>query len=169
MASIRNAREDEAMELAAIGMRAWESAVTGWIDIGLLRRNAERAFLSFTVHNFLTIDVAEQGGQAAAWAARERLDNHISDLWVDPIWQSQGFGKLLLARLESEIEGQGYEVATIETHSQNEKAIEFLRHHGYEISWMTASWSPQLDRDVDTVGLVKRLQPAETQRVYSEF
>jgi ribosomal-protein-alanine N-acetyltransferase len=169
MAIIRSAREDEAAELAAVGMRAWESAVAGWIDIGQMRANAERAFFNFTVHNYLTIDVSEQGGQTTAWAAREKLDNHISDLWVDPIWHGHGFGKSLLAKLETEIENQGYEVVTIETHSQNDNAIEFLRHHGYEISWMTATWSPQIDDDVDTVGLVKRLQTLETVQGYGEF
>jgi hypothetical protein len=34
---------------------------------------------------------------------------------------------------------------------------------------MTAAWSPQLDRDVDTVGLVKPLVRQEKPPVYAEF
>lgn len=169
MSIIRSAREEDAAELAAIGMRAWESAVAGWTDIPLLRVNAERAFSDFTLRNFLTIDVAEQGGQVTGWAAREHFDNHVTDLWVDPIWQGQGFGQRLLAKLEAEIEAQGYDSVRIETHSENTRAIEFLQKQDYTISWMTAVWSPQLDRDVDTVGLVKRLAVKAKAPNYAEF
>lgn len=169
MSTIRSAREDDAAVLAAIGMRAWESAVAGWIDTALMRVNAERAFAAFTQRSYLTIDVAEQGGQVTAWAARENFDNHITDLWVDPIWQGQGFGRMLLEKLEAEIGAQDYGSVRIETHSQNTHAIEFLKRQGYAISWMTAAWSPQLDRDVDTVGLVKALAVAEKPPGYAEF
>ena len=169
MTTIRSAGEDDAAVLAGIGMRAWESAVAGWIDTALMRVNAERAFINFTQSSYLTIDVAEQGGQATAWAARENFDNHITDLWVDPIWQRQGIGQALLAKLEAEIEAQGYESVRIETHSQNTQAIEFLKLQGYAINWMTAVWSPQLDRDVDTVGLVKALAAQQKPPVYAEF
>jgi ribosomal-protein-alanine N-acetyltransferase len=169
MSIIRSARQDEADVLAAIGMRAWESAVSGWVGTAQLRSNAERAFFDFTQRNFLTIDVAEQGGQATAWAARENLDNRITDLWVDPIWQRQGFGRMLLAKLEGEIAAQGYDMATVETHSENTRAIDFLRQQGYAISWMTATWSPQLDRDVDTVGMVKPLVAEQNAPGYGQF
>jgi len=169
MSIIRSARQDDAAALAAVGMRAWESAITGWIDVELLRANAVRAFTDFTRRSYVTIDVVEQSGQVTAWAAREKLDNHITDLWVDPIWQGQGFGLKLLLRLEAEIEAQGYGVVTMETHSQNSHAIGFLKRQGYSINWMTAAWSPQLDRDVDTVGLVKPLAVRETVPIYAEF
>jgi ribosomal-protein-alanine N-acetyltransferase len=169
MSIIRSARQDEAEVLAAIGIRAWESAVNGWVGTAQLRSNAERAFSDFTRRNFLTIDVAEQGGQPTAWAARENLDNRITDLWVDPIWQRQGFGRMLLAKLEDEIAAQGYDTATVETHSENIGAIDFFKHQGYAISWMTATWSPQLDRDVDTVGMVKPLVAEDRTPGYGQF
>ncbi|MBL0374818.1 GNAT family N-acetyltransferase [Rhizobium sp. KVB221] len=169
MTIIRAAREDEADELAAIGIRAWESAVVGWINLDLLRANAQRAFVDFTRQRYLAIDVAERAGQVVAWAARERLDNHISDLWVEPNWQGQGLGYALLTRLETEIEAQAYETITIETHAQNIRAIEFLKRCGYAINWMTATWSPKLDREVDTVGLIKHLAVPERPVVYGEF
>jgi ribosomal-protein-alanine N-acetyltransferase len=169
MTTIRSAREDDAPVLAAVGMRAWESAVAGWVDTALMRVNATRAFADFTARAFLTIDVAEQHGQIVGWAARENFDNHVTDLWVDPDWQNQGIGRMLLQKLEDEIEAQGYGSVRIETHSQNAHAIDFLKRQGYAISWMTAVWSPQLDRDVDTVGLVKPLAQREKPAVYGEF
>lgn len=169
MAAIRSARADDADDLAGIGIRAWESAVAGWINVDLLRENAQRAFIDFTHSRYLTIDVAEKGGQITGWAARENFDNHITDLWVDPIWHGQGFGGALLEKLENEIKAQGYETVTVETHAQNARAIEFLKRHGFSINWMTAIWSPKLDRDVDTVGLVKRIAVAQAASVYAEF
>lgn len=169
MPTIRSAREDEAADIAAVGMRAWASAVAGWVDAELMWENAERAFANFTRNSFLTIDIAEQGGQILAWAARENFDNHITDLWVDPVWQGQGVGRTLLAKQEQETAAQGYDNVRIETHSQNAHAIAFLQRQGYAIRWMTAVWSPQLDRDVDTVGLVKPLEAQEKPSVYAEF
>jgi ribosomal-protein-alanine N-acetyltransferase len=169
MAAIRSAKEDDADELAAIGIRAWESAVLGWISIDLLRGNTERAFVDFTRQRYLTIDVTEKNGQLTGWAARENFDNHISDLWVDPIWQGQGFGLALLEKLEEEIRAQGYDTVTLETHAQNVKAINFLKSHGYSINWMTAIWSPKLDRDVDTIGMIKHLTVSTDVNVYAEF
>jgi ribosomal-protein-alanine N-acetyltransferase len=169
MATTRSARQEDAAAVAAIGMRAWESAVAGWMDIALLRANAERAFAVFAVRSYVSIDIADNGGQAVGWAARENFDNRITDLWIDPPWQRQGFGRLLLDKLEADIQAQGYDTATIETHAQNGTAIACLRHLGYSIHWMTAAWSPQLDRDVDTVGLVKRFEAAPQPPAYAEF
>jgi ribosomal-protein-alanine N-acetyltransferase len=170
MPTIRNAREDEALELAAIGVRAWESAIAGWIDANLMRDNALRAFVEFTKQFYLSIDVAEKGGQILGWAARQNLDNAITDLWVDPIWQRQGVGGLLLQQLEQEIREQEYDRVTVETHSQNGPALAFLKNRGYQINWMTAVWSDKLDRDVDTVGLVKILFEEDvSEQPYGQF
>ena len=169
MAAIRSARLADADELAGIGIRAWESAIAGWINVELLRENAHRAFINFTRERYLTIDVTEKGGQATGWAARENFDNHISDLWVDPFWLKQVYGLILLDKLEQEFMAQGYETVTVETHAQNVRAIDFLKRQGYSINWMTAIWSPLLDRDVDTVGLVKRLVEEKSGGGYSEF
>ncbi len=155
MTIIRNAREDEAMTLAGIGLRAWETALAGWADADEMRASAENAFLSFTQNHWLAIDVAEKGGQAVGWAAREKLDNAITDLWVDPLFQRMGTGSMLLNLLELEVRDLGYDEILIETHSENTIAINFLKKHGYTIRSLTTTWSSKLDRDIDTVGMVK--------------
>jgi ribosomal-protein-alanine N-acetyltransferase len=157
MSLIRNARADEAVELAGIGIRAWARAISAWMDPERLWGTAENAFLTFTSNHFISIDVLEVGGQAAGWAAREKLDNKITDLWVDPIFQHKGYGTRLLAVQEQEIADQGYDMVAIETSSQNGSVLKFLENRGYRIGWMTATWSDKLDRDVDTVGLRKVL------------
>lgn len=157
MINIRSARQDEAALLAELGLRAWESALNG-VDnaTATLRASAEAAFYSFTANHWLTISVAEQDGTLAGWAARERLDETITDFWIDPPFQRRGLGTALLASLEADILHQGFDTARLETHARN-AAIAFFEKHGYVIHWLTVSYSPKLDRDVETVGLSKRL------------
>lgn len=169
MVTIRNARADEADVLAAIGFRAWDSTSEGWGDAPDIRESAYRSFETFTRNNWLSIDVAERAGQLVGWGAREKLDNSISDLWIDPVFQRQGVGAALLAHLEQEIAEHGHETALTQVHSENSAALAFFQKAGYGVSWMTTAWSPKLDRDVDTVGLVRRLAEEKSGSGYSEF
>jgi len=156
MINIRSARQDEAGSLAALGVRAWESAMDGIDDGAVMQQAAEGAFMAFTTHHWLTISVVEEDGVIAGWAARERLDETITDFWIDPLWQHRGLGTALLASLEADIRHQGFDIARLETHARN-AAIAFFEKHGYAIHWLSISYSPKLDRDVETVGLSKML------------
>ncbi len=157
MVQIRSAREDEAGLLAEIGFRAWESASDGWGDDMEVRESAEMSFRNFTSSNWLTIDIAEKAGQVVGWSARENLDNNITDLWVEPVFQRQGIGGLMLAAICDEVKKLGHETVTAEVHSENASAVAFFLKHGFRVSWMTTRWSAKLDSDVDTIGMVKEL------------
>lgn len=157
MATIRNAREDEAGILSEIGLRAWEKAMSSVGDMAGIRENARAAFDNFTQSAWLTITVVEHGGALAGWAAREKLDELISDFWIDLPFQRQGLGKALLAVVESDIVRQGFVSARVETHALNEQAIGFFGRNGYRINWLSATYSPKLDREVQSVGLSKEL------------
>lgn len=157
MATIRNAREDEAETLSEIGLRAWEKAMSAVGDMAGIRDNARAAFENFTRSAWLTITVIEHGGAVAGWAAREGLDELISDFWIDPPFQRQGLGVGLLAAVESDIVRQGFVSARVETHALNEEAIGFFGRHGYRINWLSATYSPKLDREIQSVGLSKEL------------
>ncbi|AXV15059.1 GNAT family N-acetyltransferase [Neorhizobium sp. SOG26] len=157
MGTIRNAREDEVDALAEVGFRSWEKAMAAIGEMNSMREGARSAFLNFTRSSWLTITVIERGGVLAGWAAREKLDELISDFWVDPAYQGQGLGKLLLAEIEAEILHQGFDVARVETHAQNSEAIGFFEKHGYSLKWLTVTYSPKIDRDVQSVGLAKEL------------
>lgn len=165
MATIRNAREDETETLSGIGLRAWEKAMSAVGDMAEIRENARVAFENFTRSAWLTITVVELGGTVAGWAAREGLDELISDFWIDPPYQRQGLGMELLAAVESDIVRQGFLTARIETHALNEQAIGFFGSHGYRINWLTAAYSPKLDREMQSVGLSKSLIE-ETETTY---
>lgn len=157
MATIRNAREDEAEILAEIGFRAWEKAMTSIGEMADMRGNAQSAFLNFAASAWLTITVVEQHGVVAGWAAREKLDELITDFWIDPPHQRQGLGRALLADVEAEIVRQGFDLARVETHAQNAEAIVFFESQGYVMHWLSVAYHPKIDRDVQSVGLSKQL------------
>lgn len=170
MVLIRSARQDEAELLAAIGFRAWDSTADGWGDAPDIRENAMTAFERFARNNWLTIDVAEQAAQVVGWAAREKLDNNITDIWVEPLFQRSGVGSALLEHMENEVKGLGHETITTEVHAENVAALDFFKKAGFTVSWMTTAWSAKLDRDVDTIGLKKALfAPPEGSPPYGEF
>jgi [ribosomal protein S18]-alanine N-acetyltransferase len=154
---IRNAHEGETDILTSIGLRAWQHAMAAIGETDVLLESAREAFINFTRNSWLSITVIEQGGVACGWAAREALDEAITDFWIDPDYTRQGLGSALLASIEGEILGQGFEKATLQTHSGNSEAIGFFKLHGYAIHWLSIVYSPKLDRDLPTVGLSKPL------------
>jgi [ribosomal protein S18]-alanine N-acetyltransferase len=157
MATTRNAREDEVDAIAEIGFRAWEKAMESIGEMADMRDSARSAFRNFTRSSWLTITVVEHQGHLAGWAAREQLDELITDFWIDPPQQGQGLGRALLGAVETEIARQGFETARVETHAQNAEAVGFFEKHGFAINWLSVAYSPKIDRDVQSVGLSKAL------------
>jgi ribosomal-protein-alanine N-acetyltransferase len=161
MIHIRNAHEDEAGILAGIGLRAWQRAMAPIGETSAFMDGANEAFSLFTRDSWLTITVVERNGTVAGWAARETLDENISDFWIDPDYLGQGLGSALLARIEQDIVAQGFEKAALQTHAGNARAIGFFQRHGYAIHWLSVVYLPKLDRDVPTIGLTKVLVEAD--------
>lgn len=157
MTTIRYAHSEDVPALAETGMRAWEQAVTGVADLNALRDNARTAFLQFLSANWVKVIVAEDGGRIAGWAAREKLDEEITDLWVDPALQRRGIGTALLAAIEDEMRRSNVETADLQTHARNAPALAFFRNRGYSVNWLSVAYSPKLDRDVESVGLRRQL------------
>ncbi|WP_074067486.1 GNAT family N-acetyltransferase [Rhizobium gallicum] len=162
MIHIRNAREGEADLLSEIGLRAWQKAMTAMGESDALLDAARSAFVNFTQGTWLTITVIELNGIVAGWAAREHLDETISDFWIDPAYTRQGLGSALLEEIEKDIAEQGFAKAAMQTHSGNTEAISFFQKHGYAIHWLSIAYNPKLDRDVPSVGLAKDLETEAT-------
>ena len=157
MIHIRNAREGETEVLTNIGLRSWRKAMGSIGGSEAMLESASEAFSSFTRDVWLTITVVELNGEVAGWAAREALDETISDFWIDPDYLRQGLGSALLARIEEDVLEQGLERVSLQTHADNGEAIGFFKAHGYAIHWLSVVYSPKLDRDVPTIGLSKVL------------
>lgn len=157
MATIRNAREEDIPLLVGIGVAAWAQAAAGLADLATLRENARAAFEQFLVAHWLRVIVAEKAGTILGWAAREALDDEITDLWVDPARQRQGAGTALVAALEAEIVAAGFEAARLQTHARNDRAVGFFRNRGYGVHWLSVAYSARLDRDVESIGLRRQI------------
>jgi ribosomal-protein-alanine N-acetyltransferase len=157
MIHIRNAHEGETEILTNIGLRAWQKAMAPIGETDALLEGASAAFSNFAESSWLTITVVELNGVIAGWAAREALDENISDFWIDPNHLRQGLGSALLTQIEKDIVEQGLEKAALETHAGNVEAISFFKAHGYAIHWLSVVYSPKLDHDVPSVGLSKVL------------
>jgi ribosomal-protein-alanine N-acetyltransferase len=157
MIHIRNAHEGETDILTNIGLRAWQKAMAPIGGADGMMQGAMDAFANFTRNSWLTITVIEKNGVACGWAAREKLDENITDFWIDPDVLREGLGSALLAQIEADIAAQGFETAALQTHSSNDEAIGFFKAHGYAIHWLSVVYSPALDRDLPTVGLSKSL------------
>ncbi|ACM26234.1 GNAT family N-acetyltransferase [Agrobacterium sp. SHOUNA12C] len=157
MIHIRNAREGETEVLTNIGLRSWRKAMGSIGGSEAMLESASEAFSNFTRDVWLTITVVELNGEVAGWAAREALDETISDFWIDPDYLRQGLGSALLARIEEDVLEQGLERVSLQTHADNGEAIGFFKAHGYAIHWLSVVYSPKLDRDVPTIGLSKAL------------
>ncbi|OJT97218.1 MAG: GNAT family N-acetyltransferase [Rhizobium sp. 63-7] len=155
MINIRHAHDDEASLLAEIGIRAWGRAMLSVGNIEAMEKGAESAFTNFTRGSWRTITVVERHGVPVGWAAREMLDENITDFWIDPSQEGQGLGKALLEVVEEEIRSRGFDKACLQTHARNEQAVRFFTARGYSVQWLSFVYSPKLDRDVETVGLVK--------------
>ncbi|MCA1366216.1 GNAT family N-acetyltransferase [Bradyrhizobium sp. BRP14] len=157
MVVIRHARQNEIGLLVEVGLKAWEKAIAGIGDVGSMRGPAERAFGDFLVGHWLSVLLIEDDGRICGWAAREGLDDTISDLWIDPVAQGRGFGAALLAEVEKRIAIDGFDVVSGKTHAQNASAVAFFQRAGYQVSWLSTAYSQKLDRDVEFIGLAKRL------------
>ncbi|MBB4066726.1 GNAT family N-acetyltransferase [Gellertiella hungarica] len=159
MITLRNAREEDWELLAEIGLRAWDQALSRIGETAPMLVSARQAFRNFTLSSWLTITVVEKNGIAAGWASRERLDENITDFWIDPPYQRQGLGRALLNSVEAEMIVQGLDKAAVQTHARNNHAVAFFESQGYRISWLSVAYQPKVDRDVESVGLVKQLIP----------
>jgi ribosomal-protein-alanine N-acetyltransferase len=158
---IRNAREDEAELLSEIGVRAWQKAMAAIGEGDAMVDAARSAFFNFVASSWITATVIEWNGHPAGWAARESLDEKISDFWIDPAFVGHGLGTALLQNIEEDIAVLGFDTAMMQTHSGNSEAISFFQKHGYAIHWLSIAYNPKLDRDVPSVGLSKSLESAD--------
>ena len=133
MVVIRQALPSEAAALADIGVRAWTSHIfTVEPETRGLRARARRAFEDFVEDHLDTMVAAEADHAVRGWGAREKGDERISDLWVDPDWQRRGIGSALLAGLMRDIRVAGYGSVRLDTHARNTDAVRFYERHGFQ-------------------------------------
>ena len=71
--------------------------------------------------------VADIDGHRAGFASVWQQDNFLHNLFVDPDWQGHGAGSALLKHVHTTFSSTG----ALKCLVQNEKALQFYRHHGW--------------------------------------
>lgn len=133
---VRPAVPEEVKALAALGLASWDRG------IGPLVPSAVRAewlttnpFLPFLQEQGSDVLVAQAEGVVIGIGAWEKDVGHITDLWIVPAHEGRGAGSALLAALETEIACAGFEEATLEVHTFNDRALRLYLHRGYRVLW----------------------------------
>lgn len=156
MIEIRDALAQDSRQLALIGIRSWEAAITSWGEnAAKIRDNAHAAYRDFTANYWDRIVLAQSRGSVLGWGARENLDHRISDLWIDPLHHRKGVGTVLLNALEEAVAAAGYAFTELETHARNTSAIAFYEHSGYRVTSFSVRYSSSLQQDIEKVTMRK--------------
>lgn len=158
MVVIRPATHADIAALAAVGMRAWASNIFSFEpELPGMRAHVEHAYQAFAEEHFARVLVAEVDGVILGWGAREKNDDYISDMWVDPDYQGQGIGSAILAALKSAIAAAGYATARLESHARNAGAIRLYEREGFRIVHQSLEWSESLERKIEKVKMLANL------------
>ncbi|MGN8023970.1 GNAT family N-acetyltransferase [Phyllobacterium sp. 22229] len=158
MVVIRPAAQADIAALAAVGSRAWASNIFSFEpELPGMRAHVERAYRVFAEEHFARVLVAEADGVILGWGAREKNDDYISDMWVDPAYQGRGIGSLLLKALKADIAAAGYATARLESHARNAGAIRLYQREGFAIVHRSLEWSESLERKIEKVKMLAKL------------
>lgn len=156
---IRKAEQREIETLADIGYVAWERDLLPFFrETAEVRRNEEYRLRAAVRDGLSRIIVAESEGVAVGWCSRAMRRAYIPYLFVTPLLQNHGIGKMLLRRMESLFELEGAERVQLDTLADNVRAVQFYEHQGYNILAMKPDGRPGYDV-FQSVRLEKRLAP----------
>lgn len=135
--NIRKARSEDIERLSEIAYDAWETGILPLMAEQAGMRQSERMRLAQAVRQSIDlIIVIERDADVVGWCSRARGRPYIPFLFVDPIFQSQGYGALLLRRMETMLELEGDERVHLETPADNVRAVRFYERQGYRIMAM---------------------------------
>lgn len=159
LTTIRKAETADAMRLADIAYRGWETGILPLLNDRPGLREAERRRLSHAVAEQLSsIIVAVMDEVVVAWCSRSRRRAYIPFLFVSPEFQGQGLGSILLRRMESMLELEGAERVHLETPADNVRAVRFYERQGYRILALRPD-GRAVHEPLMSVHLEKRLRP----------
>lgn len=132
--NIRHADPSEAMDLAALGFVAWEQSI---LPLYRRRESSKDALMDqmaqYCQDRIRDIVVAEIDGEVVGWGSRVRGKAYVPYLFVTPRLQGRGIGALILKRLESIFELEGYDAVQLETPADHVNAVRFYENQGYHI------------------------------------
>lgn len=156
---LRQAEYGDEMDLAALAFVSWEQGI---LPLYKERRSSREALVDqFNIYcrdRLGDIVVAELHGEVVGWCSRLRRKAYIPYLFVAPHMQGRGIGGMLLKRMESIFELEGYAAVHLETPADHVNAVHFYENQGYNILAMkmdgTGAHKPFM-----SVRLEKKLKP----------
>jgi GNAT superfamily N-acetyltransferase len=114
--------------IAALQVRAWRAAYTGFVDEDRMPTVEDRIGLWNGVRPgeawLLELDGEIAGVVGVA-------DGEIKILYVDPAFHGRGAGRRLLEHGEAALRGSGHTVALLWTFRENAPSRAFYEHHGW--------------------------------------
>lgn len=123
--------------VGAVGFAAWlggNALDENFKSAGVIDA-ARREFCAYPATAKGVVIVAKIDGSVVGWIARENHPDHISDLWVDPVFQGKGIGSKLLRDVIASMESEGIATLKIHTLASNTGAIRLYQKHGFHIVW----------------------------------
>lgn len=74
-----------------------------------------------------------QAGRDVAGVALIRDGNHLSLLWLDSCYRSQGMGTKLIEAVQERVADKGHETMTLNVYKDNERAVAFYARRGWDV------------------------------------
>jgi len=132
--SLRQAERGEGEHLAGLAFEAWHKDLRPFLSGEAANPRTERQRLRGVITALIDrIIVAESRGVVLGFGMRARSRAYIPYLFVAPEAQNHGIGTLILTRIESLYELEGFDRVSLDTLSDNVRAVRFYQHHGYRI------------------------------------
>ncbi len=151
--------EADRTAVGLVGFAAWKSSSAfenAYLDPVVIER-VRGEFQSFAAETRCNIAIAEIDGALAGWGARAGEPDYISDIWIDPDFQGQGIGRVLVEHFLNEMRNSGIPIARIATHARNVNAIRLYERCGFEVVWQGTQWSETMQVDLQKVRLERIL------------
>ena len=142
---IRDARTEDADEIAGVHVRSWQAAYRGLIEQSVLdglsvteRADGWRRLIADPLPTTLGLLVATRDESVVAWTSfgsgRDPdglADGEVYGIYADPSAWSTGAGHALLEAAERRISDAGHERAYLWVLDGNERADAFYARHGW--------------------------------------
>ncbi len=151
--------EADRKAVGLVGFAAWKSSSAfedTYLDPAVIER-VSGEFESFVAETQCDIAVAEIDGTLVGWGAREGAPDYISDIWIDPVFQGRGIGRVLVEHFLEEMRNSGISIAKIATHARNINAIRLYERCGFRIVWQGTEWSESMQVELQKVRLERQL------------